>query len=87
MIHFAYPSLSKGLLAVGSMVRFPVYKGYYGKPAHHIGVSTLSWLLISKVLNPRPEDRDALGLITVYTRPDEFTMKFAGGSSDHQYLQ
>ena len=69
------------------MVRFPVYKGYYGKPAHHIGVSTLSWLLISKVLNPRPEDRDALGLITVYTRPDEFTMKFAGGSSDHQYLQ
>ena len=71
MIHFAYPSLSKGLLAVGSMVRFPVYKGYYGKPAHHIGVSTLSWLLISKVLNPRPEDRDALGLITIYPRPDE----------------
>ena len=41
-IHFAYPSLSKGLLMVGSMVHFPVHKGYYGKPAHHIGVSTLN---------------------------------------------
>ena len=26
MIHFAYPSLSKGLLAVGSMVRFPAFR-------------------------------------------------------------
>lgn len=71
MIHFAYPSPSKGLLAVGSMVRFPIHKGYCGKPAHHTGVSTLSGLLIRKVLNPRPEGRNALGLITIYPRPDE----------------
>ena len=72
-IHCTYPSLSKGLLMVGSMVRFPIHKGYYGKPAHHIGVSTLSWLLISKLLNPQPAapGQDALGLITIYPRPDE----------------
>ena len=72
-IHFTYPSLSKGLLMVGSMVRFPVHKGYFGKPAHHTGVSTLSWLLISKLLNPQPTapGQDALGLITIYPRPDE----------------
>ncbi len=72
-IHFTYPSLSKGLLVVGSMVRFPVHKGYFGKPAHHTGVSTLSWLLISKLLNPQPAvpGQDALGLITIYPRPDE----------------
>ena len=72
-IHFTYPSLSKGLLMVGSMVRFPVHKGYFGKPAHHTGVSTLSWLLISKLLNPQPAapGQDALGLITIYPRPDE----------------
>lgn len=72
-IHFAYPSLSKGLLMVGSMVRFPVHNGYFGKPAHHTGVSTLSWLLISKLLNPQPAapGQDALGLITLYPRPDE----------------
>ena len=72
-IHCTYPSLSKGLLMVGSMVRFPVHKGYFGKPAHHTGVSTLSWLLISKLLNPRPAapGQDALSLITIYPRPDE----------------
>ena len=72
-IHFIYPSLSKGLLVVGSMVRFPVHKGYFGKPAHHTGVSALSWLLISKLLNPQPAapGQDALGLITIYPRPDE----------------
>lgn len=72
-IHFTYPSLSKGLLVVGPMVRFPVHKGYYGKPAHHAGVSTLTRLLISKLLNPRPAapGQDALGLITIYPRPDE----------------
>ena len=72
-IHFTYPSLSQGLLVVGPMVRFPFHKGYYGKPAHHAGVSTLSRLLISKLLNPRPvvPGQDALGLITIYPRPDE----------------
>lgn len=72
-IHFTYPSLSQGLLVVGPMVRFPVHKGYYGKPAHHAGVSTLTRLLISKLLNPRPAapGQDALGLITIYPRPDE----------------
>lgn len=29
------------------------------------------WLLISKMLNPQLGGRDALGLITVYPRPDE----------------
>ncbi len=29
------------------------------------------WLLISKLLNPQLGGRDALGLITVYPRPDE----------------
>ena len=33
------------------------------------------WLLISKLLNPQPGDRDALGLITVYPRPDEHRTK------------
>ena len=78
-IHFTYPSLSKGLLMVGSMVRFPVHKGYFGKPAHHTGVSTLSWLLISKLLNPQPAapGQDALGLITIYPRPDEHEISAA----------
>ena len=60
---------------VGSMVRFPIHKGYYGKPAHHAGVSTLSRLLISKLLNPQPAapGQDALGLITIYPRPDELS--------------
>ena len=73
MIHFAYPSLSKGLLVLGFMVRFPFHKGYCGKPAHHTGVSTLSWLLYGYLLNPRPAapGQDALGLITIYPRPDE----------------
>ena len=44
---------------VGSMVHFPVHKGYYGKPTHHTGVSYLKWLLISKLLNPRPADLPA----------------------------
>ena len=73
MIHFAYPSLSKGLLVLGSMVRFPFHKGYCGKPAHHTGVSILSWLLYGYLLNPQPAapGQDALGLITLYPRPDE----------------
>ena len=64
---------------VGSMVRFPVHKGYFGKPAHHTGVSTLSWLLISKLLNPQPATpgQDALGLITIYPRPDEHEISAA----------
>ena len=73
MIRFTYPSLSKGLLVLGSMVRFPFHKGYCGKPAHHTGVSTLSWLLYGYLLNPQPAapGQDALGLTTLYPRPDE----------------
>ena len=58
---------------LGSMVRFPFHKGYCGKPAHHTGVSTLSWLLYGYLLNPQPAapGQDALGLITLYPRPDE----------------
>ena len=33
------------------------------------------WLLISKLLNPQPEGWDALGLITIYPRPDEHWTK------------
>ena len=79
MIHFAYPSLSKGLLVLGSMVRFPFHKGYCGKPAHHTGVSTLSWLLYGYLLNPQPAapGQDALGLITLYPRPDEHEISAA----------
>ena len=66
-------STFKRITRAGSMVRFPIHKGYFGKPAHHIGASRLKWLLISKVLNPRPAitGQDALGLITIYPRPDE----------------
>ena len=66
-------STFKRITHAGSMVRFPVHKGYYGKPAHHIGASNLKWLLISKLLNPQPAapGQDALGLITIYPRPDE----------------
>ena len=55
------------------MVRFPFHKGYCGKPAHHTGVSTLSWLLYGYLMNPQPATpgQDALGLITLYPRPDE----------------
>ena len=37
------------------------------------GVSTLSWLLYGYLLNPHPAapGQDALGLITLYPRPDE----------------
>lgn len=42
----------KRITNTGSMMRFPVHKGYYGKPTHHTGVSNLKWLLISKLLNP-----------------------------------
>ena len=57
----------------GTWCAFPIHKGYYGKPAHHTGVSTLSWLLYGYLLNPQPAapGQDALGLITLYPRPDE----------------
>lgn len=42
----------KRITHTGSMMRFPVHKGYYGKPTHHTGVSYLKWLLISKLLTP-----------------------------------
>ena len=63
----------KRITHAGSMVCFPVHKGYFGKPAHHRGASRLKWLLISKMLNPQPviSGQDALGLITIYPRPDE----------------
>ena len=44
---FCLPVLSQGLLTSGSMVRFPIHKGYYGKPAHHKGVSTLNGFCFS----------------------------------------
>ena len=73
-------STFKRITHAGSMVCFPVHKGYFGKPAHHIGASRLKWLLISKVLNPRPATtgQDALGLITIYPRPDELFPRSPG---------
>mgnify|MGYP006888400988 FL=1 len=44
----------KRITHAGSMMRFPVHKGYYGKPTHHTGVSNLSWLLYGYLLNPQP---------------------------------
>ena len=82
MMLFSYPCFQK-ITHMGSMMCFPIRKGYYGKPTHHIGASNLKWLLISIQLNPRPIVRsrqDALGLITIYTRPDE-------SSSYSQYSQ
>ena len=82
MMLFSYPGFQK-ITRMGSMMCFPIRKGYYGKPAHHIGASNLKWLLISIQLNPRPIVRsrqDALGLITIYPRPDE-------SSSHAQYSQ
>lgn len=73
MMLFSFPGFQK-ITHMGSMMCFPIRKGYYGKPTHHIGASNLKWLLISIQLNPRPIVRsrqDALGLITIYTRPDE----------------
>ena len=63
----------KDYLRWGPWCAFPIHKGYYGKPAHHTGVSTLSWLLYGYLLNPQPAapGQDALGLITLYPRPDE----------------
>ena len=49
----------KRITHAGSMMRFPVHKGYYGKPTHHTGVSYLKRLLISKLLNPQPADMPA----------------------------
>ena len=70
---FYLPRLSKRLLTWGPWCAFLFTKGYYGKPAHHIGASDLKWLLISIQLNPQPAapGQDALGLITIYPRPDE----------------
>ena len=72
MMLFSYPGFQK-ITRMGSMMCFPIRKGYYGKPAHHIGASNLKWLLISIQLNPQPAapGQDALGLITIYPRPDE----------------
>jgi hypothetical protein len=38
---FCLPVLSQRLLAAGSMMCFPIHKGYYGKPTHHKGASYL----------------------------------------------
>ena len=38
--------VQKDYLWWGPWCAFPIHKGYYGKPAHHTGVSTLSWLLM-----------------------------------------
>ncbi len=55
---------------------FPIHKGYYGKPTHHKGASYLFSGSKIKTAKPPAADRDALGLITIYTRPDEFSVKF-----------
>lgn len=54
----------------GSMMCFPIHKGYYGKSAHHKGVSSLNDFYVLKLIHPRL--RDALGLSTLYPRPVEF---------------
>ena len=54
---FYLPALSQRLLMQGQWCASPIHKGYYGKPTHHIGVSNLYRLLISKMLNPQPIQR------------------------------
>ena len=73
MIHFAYPSLSKGLLMVGSMMCFSNSQRLLRQactPHRSINPVTASY---GYLLNPRPSTlgQDALGLITLYPRPDE----------------
>ena len=50
---------------------FPIHKGYYGKPTHHKGASYLFSGSKIKTAKPPGSSRDALGLITIYPRPDE----------------
>ena len=49
---FSLPTLSQGLLTMGFMARFPVHKGYFGKPAHHTGVSLLRRLEYEQTAKP-----------------------------------
>lgn len=73
MIHFAYPSLSKGLLVLRSMVCFSNSQRLLRQartPHRSINPVTASY---GYLLNPQPAapGQDALGLITIYPRPDE----------------
>ena len=72
-IHFTYPSLSKGLLAVGSMVCFSNSQRLLRQartPHRSINPVMAPYRYL---LNPQPviSGQDALGLITIYPRPDE----------------
>ena len=72
-IHFTYPSRSKGLLVVGSMVCFSNSQRLLRQactPHRSINPVTASY---GYLLNPQPviSGQDALGLITIYPRPDE----------------
>ena len=73
-IHFTYPSRSKGLLVVGSMVCFSNSQRLLRQactPHRSINPVMASY---GYLLNPQqtdPANQDALGLITFYPRPDE----------------
>ena len=73
-IHFTYPSLSKGLLAVGSMVCFSNSQRLLRQArTPHRSINPVT-AFYGYLLNPQqtdPANQDALGLITIYPRPDE----------------
>ena len=78
-IHFTYPSLSKGLLMVGSMVCFSNSQRLLRQartPHRSINPVTASY---GYLLNPQPvtSGQDALGLITIYPRPDEHWIRYS----------
>ena len=67
-IRFTYPSFQKDYSQRGQWCAFPVHKGYYGKPAHHTGVSNLYGFCLANA-KPPARSRDALGLISCLSSP------------------
>lgn len=61
----------KDYLREGPSCTFPIHKGYCGESVHYTGVSTRmtpeGYMLNLRII----KNRNALGLIAVYPRPDE----------------
>ena len=73
-IRFTYPHFQKDYsFGVNDVLSISQRLLWQARTSH--GCIKPWWLLISKLLNPQPDDRDALGLITVYPRPDEHRAK------------
>ena len=87
-IHFAYPGFHKDYLLWGPWCAFQFTKVTSASP--HTIQEYQPWygFCISKLLNPWPATpgQDALGLITIYPRPDEPISKSAAASSTTTFL-